>query len=300
MIFHKKPEERISFADGLAACAAYKKKGLRVPLGRTEDGEFLCIDLAKQFNLLVGGAGGMGKSALLHTVAASLMKRYTPAEVRLLLCDPTASEFGVYAHAPHMLVAEPVTEDGEILAALRYTAAEVERRLALFEEKCRAGEAARSLEEYNPIVPEAEQLPRLVVVLDGLERLMQTAGGQLAEAVASIGKKARAAGVYLLVSTRTSHTERHYQALSAHFSSRIAFRVPAEADSCALVLAAGAEKLRVRGEFLYYGGTSEPPVRVQGIYVTQEERVAVAEEAKITYAARFDDAAERAIRGARC
>src|SRR3989454_11025644 len=61
---------------------------LPIALGKNLEGESVVADLAKMPHLLIAGATGSGKSVCINTIITSLLYRYPPQELRLLMIDP--------------------------------------------------------------------------------------------------------------------------------------------------------------------------------------------------------------------
>ncbi|HBA02564.1 MAG TPA: hypothetical protein DCW51_00500, partial [Clostridium sp.] len=55
-------------------------------------------------HLLIAGATGSGKSVCINTLLISLLYKYTPQEVKLLLIDPKVVELNIYNGIPHLLI----------------------------------------------------------------------------------------------------------------------------------------------------------------------------------------------------
>jgi S-DNA-T family DNA segregation ATPase FtsK/SpoIIIE len=124
--------EMVSFKEIVAADAfrANKKARLLLALGKSISGAPAVMDLAKMPHLLVAGATGAGKSVSINTMICSLLMRYSPEEVRMIMIDPKILELSGYNGIPHLLL--PVVTDPKPAAiALRWAVAEMERRYQL-------------------------------------------------------------------------------------------------------------------------------------------------------------------------
>src|SRR5204863_512755 len=77
------------------------------------------------------GATGSGKSVCINTIITSLLYRYPPQELRLLLIDPKMVELSMYNALPH-LRHPVVTNNQKAATALKWAVREMERRYQLF------------------------------------------------------------------------------------------------------------------------------------------------------------------------
>lgn len=120
-----------------------------------------------------------------------------------------------------------------------------------------------------------ERLPYIVVIIDELADLMQTAPADVEQAIARIAQKARAAGIHLIIATQTPRADVVTGIIKANIPSRIAFQVSSSLDSRVILDNKGAEKLVGKGDMLYLPPGSAQLSRAQGALVTDEECVSV-------------------------
>ncbi|MEO0447388.1 MAG: DNA translocase FtsK [Verrucomicrobiota bacterium] len=269
------------FADG--------RYRLPLALGKDVYGDPLVADLAKMPHLLVAGATGSGKSVCLNTIIASLLFRFSPEELKMIMVDPKVVEMRVYQGLPHLAL-PVVSEAKEVLQALRWCLNEMERRYRLFAEN-----SVRNLADYNELIDEglpsgeeeqadffqeaegasgpssAEKLPYLVIIIDELADLMQVASDQVESAICRLCQKARAAGIHVIVATQSPRTDVITGLIKANISARIAFQVASGTDSRIIMDKTGADKLVGQGDMLFVPPDSPIQQRAQGAFLSDEE-----------------------------
>ena len=273
-----KEAQMVSFKEMMDEMSDEKKDTLNIALGRDISGMGKYAALNKMPHLLVAGATGSGKSVCINTMICSLLMRFAPSEVRLLLVDPKKVELARYNGLPHLLA--PVVTDPQLAsAALKKVVAEMERRYDLFAEAGR-----RDIETYNEwlikekakresegIISTLEKLPFVVVILDELADLMMVAKGDVEDSIMRLTQMARAAGIHLVVATQRPSVDVITGVIKSNIPSRIAFGVSSGTDSRTILDAVGAEKLLGRGDMLFSPMGAPSPVRVQGAFITDDE-----------------------------
>ncbi len=242
---------------------------LTVALGLDISGAPIVTDIRKMPHGLIAGSTGSGKSVCINAILTSILYKAKPHEVKLMLIDPKMVELAPYNSVPH-LVAPVITDVKVATAALKWAVDEMERRYELF-----AHAGARDLTRYNTIMNEqeipGETLPYIVIVIDELADLMMVAPGDVEEAICRIAQKARACGIHLLVATQRPSVDVITGLIKSNIPTRIAFTVSSQVDSRTIIDIGGAEKLLGRGDMLFLDNGTSKPVRVQGVYVSDEE-----------------------------
>ena len=249
-------------------CEENKKRKLMACLGVDVAGAPVFCDISKMPHMLVAGATGMGKSVCINSLLISLLYRTSPDDLRLILVDPKRVELGTYNGIPHLLI-PVVTEPQKAAGALSWAVNEMERRFGLIEEV-----GARNIGDYNATVsgvPDYEQLPYIVIIIDELADLMLVAKDAVENSINRLAAKARAAGIHLVIGTQRPSVDVITGLIKANIPSRIAFTVASQTDSRTIIDLGGAERLNGRGDMLYAPVGLMKPMRVQGSFVSTEE-----------------------------
>ncbi|MDQ3810871.1 MAG: DNA translocase FtsK, partial [Chloroflexota bacterium] len=290
----------------LIAAPQFARARLPIGIGMDVSGKPVVADLTRMPHLLVAGATGSGKSVCINSVITSLLVTRTPDEVQLVLIDPKQVEMAQYRGLPHLRL-PVVTEMDRVVAALRWTVLEMERRYTRFSEA-----SARNIVAFNERFP-TERLGYLVVVIDELADLMMTAPEDVERLICRLAQLGRAAGVHLVVATQRPSVDVLTGLIKANLPTRIAFAVSSMVDSRVILDRVGAERLLGRGDALYQAGDEMNPRRVQGAFASDEEIEAVvshwraqgaslhtaADEAELERLARQEDPEEKLLAQAR-
>lgn len=260
-----------------------KKAGrLKFGLGRDVAGQPMVADLAKMPHLLIAGSTGSGKSVCLNSIVASYLLQYRPSDLQFIMIDPKMVELSTYNGIPHLrfpvvtqIEADPEKErkSGDrtptVMSVLKWSIREMERRykqLSLY--------GHRNIESWNKsagVGNDLEKLPYLVLIVDELADLMMVAPEEAEAAICRLAQKARAVGIHLILATQRPSVDVVTGLIKANFPSRITFAVTSQIDSRVILDMAGAEKLLGRGDMLYLSSDASKPIRVQGVYVSDEE-----------------------------
>jgi len=273
---------------------------LPISLGRDLEGKPVIADLGKMPHLLIAGATGSGKSVAINTIITSLIYRYTPRELRLLMIDPKMVELSMYNALPH-LRHKVVTDNHDAARVLKWSVFEMNRRYELLH-----ANGARNLADFNRKVVEGKPLrhpprprptlssvaaeaadtplelpfaevysdgilPLIVLIVDELADLMMTVQGEVETPLAMLAQKARAIGIHLLLATQRPSVNVITGLIKANFPSRIAFRVASKVDSRTILDQNGAESLLGNGDMLFLPPGKSEPLRLQGAFIATED-----------------------------
>lgn len=318
----------ISLRD-LLETGAWANSEARIPLALGKDvyGSPLVPDMSEMPHVLIGGSTGSGKSVCINCMLLSLLMRFSPADLRILLVDPKVVELQVYNGLPHLIV-PVVTEPKKVLVALRWVINEMEKRYDLM-----AKVGVRNITAFNrrpkadPVIeeldlpeklakPEEEEevsgaavaggepaevpdrFPYIVVVIDELADLMQTAPKDVEMAIARLSAKARAAGIHLVLATQTPRAQVVTGVIKTNIPCRVAFKVPSAIDSRVILDDGGAENLLGKGDMLFFPPGSPKLIRAQGAFVSDDEVHRVVEHIRKQCPAAYEEAVHKKMRSA--
>ena len=264
-------------------------------LGKDIMGTPKVFDLTKMPHLLVAGSTGSGKSVCINGIIASILMRYKPTEVKLVLVDPKKVELTNYNGIPHLLC--PVVSDPKKASlTLQRVVTEMDNRFQTFSDKEVKNISGYNemIDKYNKKHPESPQnkMPYIVVIIDELADLMLVASKEVEDSITRITQLARAAGIHLIVATQRPSTDVITGLIKNNIPSRIAFAVASQIDSRTILDQRGAERLLGKGDMLYFPMGESSPTRVQGCFVNDNEIKRLIDYCKNQATAKYDSAFE--------
>ena len=267
------------------------KAQISMAMGKDIGGNPIITDLARAPHMLVAGTTGSGKSVLVNSMLLSMLLKYTPNELRLILIDPKQLELANYNDIPHLLT-PVVTDMTEAASSLSWCVAEMERRYQLmsllkvrklneFNKKVIAAEKSGNpmldpLWRPNDSVsisqaPKLKTLPMIVIVADEFADMIMQVGKQAEELITRLAQKSRAAGIHLMLATQRPSVDVITGLIKANIPVRAALRVNSKVDSRTILDSGGAEDMLGNGDMLFLGPGQIEPDRVHGAYVSDEE-----------------------------
>ena len=264
---------------------------LSFAVGKDIGGNCIVGNISKMPHMLIAGTTGSGKSVCMNSLILSLLYKATPEEVRLIMIDPKMVELGIYNGIPHLYI-PVVTDPKKAAGSLQWAVVEMMKRYRLFSEI-----GVRDITGYNNYMVKNGQprLPNVVIVIDELADLMMTAAKEVEESICRVAQMGRAAGMHLVIATQRPSADVITGLMKANIPSRIAFAVSSALESRIILDNQGAEKLIGMGDMLYAPLGCGKPLRVQGAFVTDEERENVINFIKEGTAPDYDDEIMRTI-----
>lgn len=279
----RNPREVI-YLDEVLKSPLFNNPSYRLPIAMGKDayGDPAVIDLAATPHLLVAGTTGAGKSVFINTLLVSLIIKFSPKKLRLIMLDPKQLELALYSRLPHLIM--PVVTNPEIASvALMWAIEEMERRYTLLKDfgvknidgfnkkvKIAGPELTSKINKYYPDAETDFELPFIVVVVDEFADLMLSKSGKAIEtSISRLAAKARASGIHIVLATQRPSTDIITGVIKANFPTRVSFRVFTNIDSRVILDGMGAEKLLGKGDMLFKQGIDI--LRMHSAYVDEDE-----------------------------
>ena len=262
----------------------FRRSKARLPLvlGKSIDSEMTVGDLARMPHLLIAGSTGSGKSVAVNALIASLLFRFLPTELRLLMIDPKMVELTPFDGVPHLLrpvVTNPKDAAGVLIGAVTH----MERRYQMMSKV-----GAKNLDQYNEKARNLDmpEMPFIVIVIDELADLMITSPKEVESSIMRLAQMARATGMHLILATQRPSVDILTSLIKVNVPARMAFAVSSSHDSRTILDGMGAERLIGLGDMLFYQPGLVKAVRLQGPFVSENEVGRLADFLRRQY---FDD-----------
>ena len=262
-----------------------------IGLGKRADGHPMIVDLRKMPHLLVAGSTGSGKSVFVVSTITSLLMRYSPEDLRLVMVDPKQVDLAVFEDLPHLIL-PIIKEPKKAISSLRWAIREMDKRY-----RSMAHLGVRKLEEFNEAVEELtdeelevfevenksfeelklvnksyyyEKLPYIVVVIEEFGDLMAVDKNNVEAAIVRLAQMARACGIHLILAMQSPRKDVVTGLIKTNIPGRISFKVASKMDSRIVLDESGAERLLARGDMLFLSPGVLKPIRVHGSWAPED------------------------------
>lgn len=270
-------------------------------LGKRADGNPMVVDLRKMPHLLVAGSTGSGKSVFVVSTITSLLMRYSPEDLKLIMVDPKQVDLAAFEDLPHLML-PIIKEPKKAISALRWAIREMDKRY-----RSMAEFGARKLEEFNGIVEELtdeeyqlceekneileekglksktfyhEKLPYIVIIVEEFGDLMAVDKSNVEAAVVRLAQMARACGIHLILAMQSPRKDVVTGLIKTNIPGRISFKVASKMDSRIILDEAGGERLLARGDMLFLAPGVSKPMRAHGSWAPEDVIEAVVDHWK--------------------
>lgn len=267
------------------------KDPLPIAIGKDISGEIVVKSLTKMVHVLIAGSTGSGKSVFIHNIVLSLIYKYGPEDLRLIMIDPKRVEFNRYNGLPHLLTTEVVMGSEKAINALKWCVKEMDRRYDLMN---KAG--YNNIEPYNKSelvkAHQFEHMPYIVIIVDELAEIMIANKKESEVCIQRITQLARACGMHLIVATQRPSVDIISGVIKNNIPSRIAFSLQSSIDSKTILNTVGAEKLLGQGDMIFSPTGTQTMPRLQAAYASDDEIQAVIDYDKKYNQANYDERVE--------
>lgn len=192
-----------------------------------------CDLLFSANHVLVSGTTGSGKSVLIYDYIYSLVGKYFPNQLKMVLIDPKRVDLTSFCPLPH--VVKHVTETKEIISVLDEVINVMESR---YDDMARRG-----IKEYDGAY--------LLIVIDEIADLMTTCKKDFMPRIQRIAQLGRASRIKLICATQCPSRDVIPAKLTVNFNGRVGLRCNDTIESRQIIKRAGAENLPLHGTALY-------------------------------------------------
>ena len=198
-------------------------KGIKVPVGYAADSniDFIIGHNTTNYNALIGGGVGSGKSVLLHNPILGIATRYDVNECLFLLLDyKEGTEFLPYQSLPHAHVLSTESDPVFGLRTLEYINDEITRRGILFK---KAG--VSNISKYR--TETKKSMPRWVVIIDEFQRMFQDQSvmSKVEKLFDDLNRRGRAFGIHFVLATQSIYDLNMTPATLSQLSIRICLKI---------------------------------------------------------------------------
>jgi S-DNA-T family DNA segregation ATPase FtsK/SpoIIIE len=248
-------------------------------LGRDFSGKAVIGDLTHMPNLWLAGCVCSGKSLFMKTLLLSLLSRFSPTDLRLILVDTKKTDFMVFNDLPH-LYQKIVTNPRKAVEALEWMVEEKLRRHKLFSVL-----GVRNLDGYNRKLERLGDsgagytanglkhapLPVLVLCVDEMSDLMKLDSDAVELAIAHLAPYGGPVGIHFVVASQRTSPEVFSGLLKPNIPSRVCFKVYSRLESSRILDKWGAETLMGFGDMLFLPPASNSLERLHSAFVSRDE-----------------------------
>lgn len=242
---------------------------LSICVGQNMIGKSIIADISEMPHLLIGGATGSGKSMFIHSIILGILYKATPQETKIILIDTKSAELSIYNGIPHLLI-PVITNYNKASQALKWVCLELKKRYEIF-----ASAQVKNIDAYNTMVSAGKidcqkWLPKILIIIENVSDILDTAGDAETYLTRLI-QYGRIAGIHIVISSSFPCKHNVPMLMKSNLTSKISFHVSSLSDSRVILGKAGAEKLFMHGELLFYPENQAEPIRINSAYISYQE-----------------------------
>lgn len=243
-------------------------EAMRMLVGIDINGNMVEIDFndSDTPHMLVGGTSGSGKTEWVRAAIASIVYRYPSDQVQIAISDMKRAKFLEFEGCQHLY--RPIAKDpADALLLFMHLPDLMDQRYAEFE-RYNCADIATYLRKSGNV------MPRIVVFSDETDDLMAVKEYRevIEGCVTRLGKKAREAGIHLVIASQRPSTDTITGPLKANLPARVALRCKGFENSM-IILGDGntdATSLLGKGDLIYCG--LGDPMRLHSAFIPESER----------------------------
>ena len=261
---------------------------LYITLGKDTDG-VIYENMDVLSNILICGTVSSGKTTMINDIISSILLRYRPDEVKMLMIDPKKIELSNYNGIPHLLL-PVITDVRKACVCLQKIANDIDDRYEEFSRK-----NVKNIDGYNEWIDnenksrsekdKIRKMPRIVVFYDSYMSYSESALFAI-DKIADSGNKA---GIYLVLSSNSCSNDIIPNDIKVNFPTRVCFKVPSKRDSISVLDKEGANELTGIGSFLFVTKMNNKPRKATTICVDEIDIQKIIDYTVKQQIAQYDD-----------
>lgn len=243
-----------------------KDSNTKFILGVDEYDKPIIMDFNENHHILLSGAKGSGKTTALKTIITSLLANAIFNTIKFDFINIKREELEKFTKCTRFLNSSSPNTGRELLDKLWDLKYETDRRVNLFKDA-----NVNNIEQYNEILlAKNEILPRLIIVIDELDDIINYDKSLTQKYLTLIGQKGGDVGVHLLCTTRYPNSDVVRGSFKRFFDTKISFKTQTSAESRAVDIE-GAENLIGKGDGLYYDSNINAFRRFQAATISDDD-----------------------------
>tara|TARA_B110000503_G_scaffold50278_2_gene81451 strand:- start:836 stop:3403 length:2568 start_codon:yes stop_codon:yes gene_type:complete len=198
-------------------------EGIKVPIGHaaSDNIELIIGHDTTNYNVLIGGGVGSGKSVLLHNIILGIATRYDVNECLFLLLDyKEGTEFLPYQFLPHSHVLSTESDPFFGLKTLEYVNEEIKKRGTIFKQV-----GVSNITDFRS--QSKDQMPRWVIIIDEFQRMFQdtSISSKVERLFDDLNRRGRAFGIHFILATQSIYDLNMTPATLSQLSVRICLKI---------------------------------------------------------------------------